>query len=51
MCIPTPFQVCNDINECETGQHNCVPNSVCINTRVGWRGWVGATGSSVVSCH
>ncbi|XP_073909496.1 cartilage oligomeric matrix protein [Castor canadensis] len=26
-------QVCNDINECETGQHNCVPNSVCINTR------------------
>ncbi|KAL0609605.1 Cartilage oligomeric matrix protein [Plecturocebus cupreus] len=27
-------QVCTDINECETGQHNCVPNSVCINTRV-----------------
>uniref|UniRef100_A0A2K6JQ94 Cartilage oligomeric matrix protein n=1 Tax=Rhinopithecus bieti TaxID=61621 RepID=A0A2K6JQ94_RHIBE len=26
-------QVCTDINECETGQHNCVPNSVCINTR------------------
>lgn len=27
-------QVCTDINECETGQHNCVPNSVCINTLV-----------------
>ncbi|XP_008578373.1 PREDICTED: cartilage oligomeric matrix protein [Galeopterus variegatus] len=26
-------QVCTDINECETGEHNCVPNSVCINTR------------------
>ncbi|CAK6445298.1 unnamed protein product [Pipistrellus nathusii] len=26
-------QVCTDINECETGQHNCVPNSVCVNTR------------------
>ncbi|XP_019819363.2 cartilage oligomeric matrix protein [Bos indicus] len=25
-------QVCTDINECETGQHNCVPNSVCVNT-------------------
>uniref|UniRef100_A0A8I4A0W8 Cartilage oligomeric matrix protein n=1 Tax=Callithrix jacchus TaxID=9483 RepID=A0A8I4A0W8_CALJA len=29
----TNKQVCTDINECETGQHNCVPNSVCINTR------------------
>lgn len=28
------IQVCTDINECETGQHNCVPNSVCVNTRV-----------------
>ena len=27
-------QVCTDINECETGQHNCVPNSVCVNTVV-----------------
>lgn len=27
-------QVCTDINECETGKHNCVPNSVCVNTRV-----------------
>uniref|UniRef100_A0A8C4LCH6 Cartilage oligomeric matrix protein n=1 Tax=Equus asinus TaxID=9793 RepID=A0A8C4LCH6_EQUAS len=26
-------QVCTDIDECETGQHNCVPNSVCINTQ------------------
>ncbi|XP_074158958.1 cartilage oligomeric matrix protein isoform X3 [Sminthopsis crassicaudata] len=26
-------QVCTDINECETGQHNCVPNSMCTNTR------------------
>nr|XP_019592300.1 PREDICTED: cartilage oligomeric matrix protein [Rhinolophus sinicus] len=26
-------QVCTDINECETGKHNCVPNSVCVNTR------------------
>ncbi|XP_045051658.1 cartilage oligomeric matrix protein isoform X1 [Desmodus rotundus] len=29
----TNKQVCTDINECETGQHNCVPNSVCVNTR------------------
>lgn len=29
-----PTQVCTDINECETGKHNCVPNSVCVNTRV-----------------
>ncbi|XP_051495376.1 cartilage oligomeric matrix protein [Apus apus] len=27
-------QVCTDINECETGAaNNCVPNSICINTR------------------
>ncbi|XP_066422226.1 cartilage oligomeric matrix protein isoform X1 [Molothrus aeneus] len=27
-------QVCTDINECETGAaRNCVPNSICINTR------------------
>ncbi|XP_068020846.1 cartilage oligomeric matrix protein [Melanerpes formicivorus] len=27
-------QVCTDINECETGAaKNCVPNSICINTR------------------
>lgn len=43
-----PTQVCTDINECETGQHNCVPNSVCVNTRVrprrrggGCRDWAG----------
>ena len=30
----SPTQVCTDINECETGQHNCVPNSVCVNTGV-----------------
>lgn len=30
-----PGQVCTDINECETGAaRNCVPNSICINTRV-----------------
>lgn len=30
-----PGQVCTDINECETGAaKNCVPNSICINTRV-----------------
>ncbi|KFO22607.1 Cartilage oligomeric matrix protein [Fukomys damarensis] len=33
-------QVCTDIDECQTGQHNCVPNSVCTNTQcaVGWAG-------------
>lgn len=30
-----PGQICTDINECETGAaRNCVPNSICINTRV-----------------
>lgn len=32
--VLSPTQVCTDINECETGQHNCVPNSVCVNTVV-----------------
>lgn len=41
-CIP---QVCTDINECETGQHNCVPNSVCVNTRVRRAGMVRLTPS------
>lgn len=30
----SPTQICTEVNECETGKHNCVPNSVCVNTRV-----------------
>uniref|UniRef100_A0A8C0UAT7 Cartilage oligomeric matrix protein n=1 Tax=Cyanistes caeruleus TaxID=156563 RepID=A0A8C0UAT7_CYACU len=34
VCPAPPGQVCTDINECETGAAtNCVPNSICINTR------------------
>lgn len=44
-CLPVVSvpQVCTDINECETGQHNCVPNSVCVNTRVRKAGMVRLT--------
>ncbi|EGV97430.1 Cartilage oligomeric matrix protein [Cricetulus griseus] len=33
-------KICMDINECETGQHSCVPHSVCVNTRVRKAGMV-----------
>eukprot|EP00494_Astrolonche_serrata_P015468 UN15619 len=28
--------VCDDINECETGEHECTTNSDCVNTEGGY---------------
>jgi hypothetical protein len=30
-------QICYDINECETNNGGCVPNSQCVNSEVSWR--------------
>uniref|UniRef100_A0A8C0F6J2 Cartilage oligomeric matrix protein n=1 Tax=Bubo bubo TaxID=30461 RepID=A0A8C0F6J2_BUBBB len=47
-------QVCTDINECETGAaRNCVPNSICINTRGSYKCGAckpGFVGDQVTGC-
>uniref|UniRef100_A0A8C9F7P6 Cartilage oligomeric matrix protein n=1 Tax=Pavo cristatus TaxID=9049 RepID=A0A8C9F7P6_PAVCR len=48
-------QVCTDINECETGAaRNCVPNSICINTRGSYKCGAckpGFVGDQITGCR
>uniref|UniRef100_A0A8C2TKI4 Cartilage oligomeric matrix protein n=1 Tax=Coturnix japonica TaxID=93934 RepID=A0A8C2TKI4_COTJA len=48
-------QVCTDINECETGAaRNCVPNSICINTRGSYKCGAckpGYVGDQITGCR
>ena len=47
------FMFLLDIDECETGRHDCLGNSTCVNAAGSFRCFCneGFTGDGTIACH